>query len=122
MDNKIYFNLFKKKDTAIVGLYTHDAWLMPPNTATIRGKAALMKDFQDTYNAGQVLGVKFSTIDIYGNNGEFITEIGNWQVFGSDGKVIDKGKYLKLWKNTVNGWKIYRDVFNSDQERLKSNK
>jgi len=116
-NNSYYFELFKNKDITIVNLYTEDACLMPANTAAIRGKAALSKDFKDTYDAGNIQGVKFSTIAIYGNGGEYITEEGSWQVFGANGQVIDKGKYLKLWKKTSEGWKIFRDVFNSDEKQ-----
>ena len=114
--NDHYFELFKNKDTAIVGLYTDDASLMPANTPAIRGKAALSKDFKDTYDGGHIQGVKFSTTDVYDNSGVYVTEEGNWQVFGADGKMIDSGKYLKLWKKTARGWKIFRDIFNSDQK------
>jgi len=114
--NSRYYELFKNKDMAIVTLYTDDACLMPANTTAIRGKEALSKDFKDTYNAGSIHGVKFSTTDVFGNGDAYVTEEGTWQVFDSNGQVIDAGKYLKLWKKTNVGWKIFRDVFNSDQK------
>jgi len=89
---------------------------MPANTTAIRGKEALSKDFKDTYNAGSIQGVKFSTTGVFGNGDAYVTEEGTWQVFDSNGQVIDAGKYLKLWKKTNVGWKIFRDVFNSDQK------
>ncbi|MDB5134598.1 MAG: nuclear transport factor 2 family protein [Mucilaginibacter sp.] len=116
-DNALYFDLFKKSDPAIVNLYTDDACLLPPNAGAICGKAALAKDFKDTYAAGQVKGVKFSTLAVYGDGALYVTEEGSWQVFGTNDQVIDKGKYLKLWKKTKQGWKIFRDVFNSDHKR-----
>ena len=114
--NARYFSLFSKKDLSIVNLYTDDGCLMPPNAPAIRGKAALTKDFKDTYNAGHIRGVKFTTQNIYGEGNSYITEEGTWQVFDSSGKPIDSGKYLKLWKKTAAGWKIFRDVFNSDNK------
>ena len=89
---------------------------MSPNMPAIRGKAALTKDFKDTYDAGQIKGVKFSTQNIYGDGSNYITEEGTWQVFDTSGKLLDNGKYLKLWKKTATGWKIFRDVFNSDNK------
>lgn len=113
--NLRYFDLFRNKDTAIVNLYTNDGCLMAPNAPAIRGKAALSKDFKDTYAAGQIMGVKFSTTGVFGS-GEYVSEEGTWQVFNVNGKVIDNGKYLKLWKKEKHGWKIFRDIFNSDQK------
>jgi ketosteroid isomerase-like protein len=114
--NRRYFAFFQHKDAHIVDLYTEDACLMPPNAPAICGKVALAKDFTDTYAAGQVSGVKFHTQQVYGAGTEYVTEQGTWQVFDANGKVIDDGKYLKIWKKTSAGWKIFRDVFNSDHK------
>lgn len=115
-NNKLYFDLFAKADKAIVNLYTDDAALFAPNMPPIAGKKALVKDFVDTFKAGMVKGVKFQTLNVYGNGAGFITEEGNWQVFNAGGKPIDEGKYLKLWKLTKDGWKIFRDSFNSNHK------
>jgi ketosteroid isomerase-like protein len=115
-NNKLYVALFARADKSIVNLYTEDAALFAPNMSPIAGKKALVKDFDDTFKAGKVKGVHFQTIKIYGNGAEFLTEEGNWRVFGRDGKTIDEGKYLKLWKLTKSGWKIFRDAFNSNHK------
>ena len=52
--NALYFNLFAKKDGAIVDLYTDDACLLSPNMLPISGKKALKKDFEDTFADGKV--------------------------------------------------------------------
>jgi len=112
--NALYFSLFSKRDNAIVNLYTEDACLFAPYAAAIYGRAALAKDFKDTYAAGKIRGVKFATQQVYGNGNEYVTEEGTWQVYDIKDNVIDNGKYLKLWKKTTAGWKIFRDVFNSN--------
>lgn len=115
-DNVLYFDLFIKNDTAIVDLYTVDGKLMPPNTAVVSGRTALIKDFADTYAGGKIKGVRFSTTNVYGDGVLYVTEEGTWQVYDTGNQVIDKGSYLKLWKKTKKGWKIFRDLFNSDQK------
>ena len=114
--NAIYFDLFAKKDGSIVSLYTDDARLLAPNMPPISGKQALKKDFEDTFAAGKVKGVKFQTSEIYGDGKEYVTEEGTWQVFDPKGKPLDDGKYLKLWKRTKAGWRIFRDSFNSNHK------
>jgi ketosteroid isomerase-like protein len=114
--NMLYFELFAKNDISIVSLYTEDARLLAPNMAPINGKQALKKDFEDTFAARKVKGVKFFTGEIYGDGKEYITEEGAWQVFDPQGKILDDGKYLKLWKKTKSGWKIFRDSFNSNHK------
>lgn len=112
-DNALYFDLFKKADVAIVNLYTEDGCLMPPNNPPVNGRVALTKDFKDTYADGKIQGVRFSTVEIYGDGVLYVTEEGDWQVFDKNDQVIDDGKYIKLWKKTKQGWKIYRDLFSS---------
>jgi len=114
--NTLYFNLFAKNDLSIVNLYTEDACLLAPNMPIISGRKALKRDFEDTFAAGKVKGVKFQTRNIYGGGKEYITEEGSWQVFDPSGKLLDDGKYLKLWKRTKFGWKIFRDSFNSNHK------
>ena len=117
--NHIYFDLYGKNDGSILSLYTHDACLMPPNAPSICGTEALAKDFKDTYASGTVKSGKFSTTEVYGDALEFVTEEGLWQVFDANGKSIDEGKYLKLCKKTKDGWKILRDLFNSNHGQNK---
>lgn len=33
---------------------------------------------------------------------------------GPQKRVEDKGKYLTIWKNHGNSWKVAQDIFNSD--------
>lgn len=113
-NNALYFELYAKNDDNIVNLYTEDGCLMVPNEPAKCGKAALLKDFRETYAAGKIRGVKFTTLAIYGNGEGLITEDGTWQVLNKQGTVIDDGKYLKLWKRTEDGWKIFKDIFNSN--------
>jgi ketosteroid isomerase-like protein len=114
--NAIYFDLFSKKDAAIVNLYTDDACLLSPNTLPVSGRKALEKDFKEAFADVKIKGVKFQTKEVYGDGKEYVTEEGTWQVFKQDGKPLDDGKYLKLWKKTKTGWKIFRDVFNSNHK------
>jgi len=114
--NDLYFNLFSKSDAAIVNLYTDDASLLVPNGPAVRGKKALEKDFKDTFVDGTVKGVKFHTENVYGDGKEYVAEEGTWQVFKQGGALLDDGKYLKLWRKTKAGWKIFRDCFNSNHK------
>ena len=112
--NSRYFEFFKKKNLALVDLYTADASLLPPNAPAVSGKAALMKDFTTAFADTHIAGVKFSTRNIYDGGNSFIIEEGTWEVLGTDDKVVDTGNYLKIWKKAKSGLKIFRDIFNSN--------
>ena len=115
--NLIYFDLYARNDGSILKLYTEDACLMPPNAPAICGHIALTKDFKDTYAAGVVKDGKFISTNFYGDGTEYVMEEGLWQVFDKNGQIIDDGKYLKLWKKTEEGWKMFRDSFNSNRSQ-----
>jgi ketosteroid isomerase-like protein len=115
-NNAVYFDLYAKNDGSILNLYTEDACLLAPNALPICGIKALKKDFEDTFAAGIVKSGKFITENVYGDGKEYVTEEGSWQVFDPKGKLLDDGKYLKLWRKTTAGWRIFRDSFNSNHK------
>jgi len=115
-NNALYFDLFRAHNLAIVDLYTNDGWLMSPNAPAVKGRAALTQDFTNAYNDANIKGVQFTTQNIYSSGILYVAEEGTWQVFGINGNVVDSGKYLKVWKKTKQGWKIFRDIFNSDRK------
>lgn len=112
--NSRYFEFFKKKNLALVDLYTADASLLPPNAPAVDGKAALIKDFTTAFADTHIAGVKFTTRNVYDGGKSFVMEQGTWEVLGTDNKVVDTGNYLKIWQKTKTGLKIFRDIFNSD--------
>lgn len=57
--------------------------------------------------------IRLKTIEIWGDE-NFITEEGTLEVYVKGGTLVDKGKYLVLWKKEDGVWKLYRDLFNSD--------
>jgi ketosteroid isomerase-like protein len=44
----------------------------------------------------------------------FSTEEGVYEIKTKDGKQLDKGKYIVLWKKEDGKWKLHRDISNSD--------
>ncbi len=112
--NAIYFTSFTKNDSTIfISRYAKDACLLPSNTPKICGHNGIAKFFRDGYNYGLRSG-KFKTIAVYGDGKDFVTEEGTSELFYANGDLMDSGKYLVLWKNTPEGWKMFIDSFNSD--------
>ncbi len=44
---------------------------------------------------------------------DVVTEVGTYEM-GDGKKVIDKGKYMVIWKMDGNKLKLFRDIWNSD--------
>jgi ketosteroid isomerase-like protein len=116
--NGIYFQAFVKGDSSIfIDRYAKDCWIMPPNAPALCGADAPHEFFKTAYNKFGLRNGKFITIDVFGDGVEFVTEEGFWQSFDADNKPLDNGKFLVLWKKTPDGWKMFRDSFNSDRDK-----
>ncbi len=116
--NGILFQAFAKGDSSLfIDRYAKDCWIMPPNAPALCGVDAPLDFFKAAYNKFGVRNGKFTTIDVFGDGGKFVTEVGFWQLFDANNKLIDNGKFLVLWKKTPDGWKMFRDSFSSDRDK-----
>ena len=116
--NEIFFQAFVKEDSSLfIDRYSKDCWIMPPNAQALCGVDAPIEFFKTAYNKVGVRNGKFITIDVFGDGVEFVTEVGFWQLFGVNNAPLDDGKFLVLWKKTTDGWKMFRDSFNSNRSK-----
>lgn len=115
--HRLYFLAFSTGDSALfIDRYAKDCWIMPPNAAALCGEGAPLDLFREDYYLRGVRNGRFITTDIFGDTGEFVTEVGFFQLFDAGNKTIDNGKFLVLWKKTAAGWKMFRDSFSSDRD------
>jgi ketosteroid isomerase-like protein len=56
---------------------------------------------------------KLTTVDLVGN-ADLLAETGIYEIMGNGNKVLDSGKYVVVWRPANDGWKIYRDISNSN--------
>jgi ketosteroid isomerase-like protein len=40
--------------------------------------------------------------------------MGHYRLIQNDGSTADTGQYIVIWKETGAGWKVYREIWNSD--------
>jgi uncharacterized protein (TIGR02246 family) len=94
---------------AVAALYTTDAKLLVPGAEPGSGPKAI----QELIAADIALGGKLTLtlIDVVGF-GDYALETGKWVATSPDGKHLDHGPYLVLYKKD-GGWKMYRDIWNS---------
>jgi ketosteroid isomerase-like protein len=97
---------------ALVGMYSADARLMPPNAAASVGSDAIRETF-----AGMVAsGVKVYLSDVdAGTAGDLGYHVGTYVVKSSDDEELGNGKFMEVWKHGADGkWHITNDIWNSD--------
>ncbi len=114
---KAFTAAFNKADIAAVALmYATDAKLLPPDNPIVEGRANIQNFWSGANTAGLKL-VSLTPVDVTvaGNlaieTGKYVTTIP-----GAGGATMtNEGKYVVVWRREGRGWKIIRDIFNSDK-------
>jgi ketosteroid isomerase-like protein len=114
--NRLYGQAFVKNDSLLfINRYDLNAWIMPPNSPAIKGPDAASSFFTIAYHQMNIRNVLLSTKELY-DHGGYATEVGTFALRDVANKVLNRGKYVVVWKCTDGQWKMYRDCFNSDSK------
>lgn len=121
--DKSYVELCEKKDWEKLSLLlTSDVIIFPPNDSAVVGQSANLMRFK---NFGNV-SIEYShrSTDVNGD-GDIAYLQGNYQIkisFPNNAQPLsDRGKYLwVLQKQSDNGWKIHRIMWNSSESLSKA--
>ncbi len=104
--------LYAKGDSVgYVNYYTTDAEFMESNTPLIKGRKGVESAISGFIKSGLGLGLK--TTNVWGSE-SCLAEQGIYELHTKDGKQVDIGKYIVLWRKEDGKWKAFRDCFNSD--------
>jgi len=96
---------------AVVGFYTEQARIMPPNAPVFEGRENITNMWGAMLEAGP-MNLQFETISAEGF-GTTAVEEGAYKVLSPDGQAVDHGKYIVIWKKVNGKWLLHQDIFNS---------
>ena len=115
--NAKFMDGIKRGDSAaIAALYSDDAWVLPPNMEPVKGAA--IAGFWGSIIRMGIKEAKFMTDEVTGN-ADMLAETAHVELYGADSKLLDKGKYVVVWKPVNGEWKLYRDIWNSSMPSAK---
>ena len=97
----------------LASLYTADAKLLPPNSDFVTGRAAVQTFWQGVMDAGAA-GAALTIEEAVGTD-SLAVEVGRYALSDSAGNTIDEGKYIIWWRRTPDGWRLHRDIWNSNR-------
>ena len=111
--NENFMAAFKRGDAAgMVDFYTENGQLMPTGSDFVTGKAAIQAFWQGAMDMGITKALRLETVEAEGH-GDTAIEIGKYTGSGEAGNVMDRGKYVVIWKQESGQWKLHRDIWNS---------
>jgi ketosteroid isomerase-like protein len=104
----------KGDSKAISSLYTNDASVMPVGMSTVKGRKAVEAFWSGAIKGMGLKDASLKTIEVV-EVGDTATEMGEYLLnLQAEGKQLeDKGKYVVVWKNTPDGWKLHWDIWTS---------
>lgn len=111
-EGKAFAAAIDAKDSAAVGaLYAQDAIAFPPNSDMVKGREAITAYWKGVTDQGMKAVIEIVETDGEGNLG---FEVGKYTIMDPAGKTVDQGKYVVVWKKGKDGWKLYRDIWNTN--------
>lgn len=120
--NDAFTSAFNKGDFATVGgMYTDDAYLLPPGRPMLHGRANVQAFWTKASDAmGDVilttLDVKLIGRDVKPIGSEAAREIGTFALMtrGPQPQQVT-GKYVVIWEKVGSDWKLATDIWNTDK-------
>ena len=114
--NKLYGERFTTNDTAYyASRYCRDAVIMPEQSPPLAGRDAI-RNFNYNDGKNKDFRVVITATAVYGGPSAVIEE-GYYAFPGADGEIYDKGKFIAVWKQEDGKWKLYREIWNTDNAR-----
>ena len=111
--NMEFVKLFNTSDSVgLANMFTIDGKSMEPNEPAFSGRSEIQRHYAIVMKAGNnKLGLV--TTGLWGDE-KMLAEEGEYKFMDKNEKVLDKGKYIVLWKKEEGNWKLFRDCYNSD--------
>jgi ketosteroid isomerase-like protein len=110
--NKQFEQVYSSSGGAgVAAFYAKDAKVLPPNSEMIENNDDISKFWKGVFDAGvKKFSLTALTVESLGNSA---VETGKFIIYDANDKQIDAGKYLVFWKKEKDGWKLFRDIWNS---------
>lgn len=106
---------FNAKDLdSLIPLYSAESLFMPPNNPSLRGTDAVRSFYKGMIDDGAT-GLQMESQEITGH-GPLAMQSGSYalQFNGGDKVSRDRGKYVRILRNTAGTWRIEKTIWSSD--------
>jgi uncharacterized protein (TIGR02246 family) len=113
--NDVWTAAYNKGDAAAVAaLYTEDAYVLPPGSAMVKGRAAIEAFWRQA--AQQMTDAKLTTVDVLPLGRSAAREIGTVTLKTKSQPPQEVvAKYVVVWRKIGRDWKLATDIWNTDK-------
>jgi len=95
----------------LAAMYTDDAMVFPPGSDVVHGRSAVQKLWQDVIDSGvKAFSLTTTTVE---SSADLAHETGTFVMRDAAGGVLDRGKYVVVWKRVQSQWKLHGDIWNA---------
>jgi len=111
--NESYSERFMTNDSLFyVVRYCANAEVYSPNMPAVKGRDAIRKFFYNDGNNKEAK-IELPAGNFYGGP-DCVVEDGAYNFPDGKGGSVDKGKFIAIWKHEDGKWKLYREIWNTD--------
>jgi ketosteroid isomerase-like protein len=96
---------------AVAARYTQDAVLLPPNEPAVFGRDAIAATHAELFATGD-FKIDIEPLETV-IDGQLAYVAGRYRLWTDDGTLVDRGKYMEIWRPVNGEWLISRDIYNS---------
>ena len=113
--NELWTAAFNKGDAAAVAaLYAEDAYVLPPGSTMVKGRAAIEAFWRQA--AQQMGDAKLTTADVLPLGRSAAREIGTVTLKTKSQPPQEVvGKYVVVWRKIGRDWKLATDIWNTNK-------
>ena len=109
--SKAWEDAFNAGDAkAVAALYALDAMLLPPNAEPADGREAIENFWAEFIGSGDKVELETKEVVV---GGDLAYKLGGFKVLHVNGEVVDRGKWVEIWKRADGQWGMYRDIWNT---------
>lgn len=93
-------------------LYTQEGQLLPPESDFVTGRDAIADFWQGVVEAGiKTIDIEPREVEVYQDTA---MRVGLATLNNIDGETVDEVKFIEIWKQEDEEWRIHRDIWNSN--------
>lgn len=111
--NESYSERFMTKDSVFyTERYCRNAQVYSPGMPAVIGRDSIRAFFYNNGNNKEAK-IELPPGNFYGN-ADLVVEEGSYNFPDGKGGSVDKGKFIAIWKQEDGKWKLYREIWNTD--------